>query len=103
MMAKSKSHPEIHFLAIDTGKLCLEGELNWTKIKTVAGASAVGVAAGGVTGGTVGGMTGTALGAAVGIVPAIFTFGLSIPVCAIVGGGVGVCTGAVAGGAVGGV
>merc|ERR1712137_285060 len=48
-------------------------------------------------------------GGIVGIVPALFTFGLSIPVFAAVGGGAGLCvgtavggtTGAVGGGAVG--
>merc|ERR1711879_265909 len=44
-------------------------------------------------------------GAAIGVVPALFTFGLSIPVGAVIGGGLGLCagssTGAVGGGAVG--
>merc|ERR1712232_481646 len=45
-----------------------------------------------------GGMTaGAGMGAAVGVVPAIFTFGLSIPVCAFVGGAFGVCAGTVVG------
>jgi len=64
-----------------------------------------GAAAGTVAGGAVGGSAGVLVGAAVGVIPALFTFGLSIPVCAAVGGGVGVCTGssvgAVGGGAVG--
>merc|ERR1719387_2858406 len=44
-------------------------------------------------------------GAAVGVVPAIFTFGLSIPVCAVIGGGAGLAAGTAVGsgaGAVGG-
>merc|ERR1712032_1742378 len=48
-------------------------------------------------------------GAVVGLVPALFTFGLSIPLCAMIGGGAGLCAGttlgatcgAVGGGAVG--
>merc|ERR1712232_1238735 len=49
-----------------------------------------------------GGMTaGAGIGAAVGVVPAIFTFGLSIPVCAFMGGAVGVCAGTVVGGSTG--
>jgi hypothetical protein len=64
-----------------------------------------GAAAGTVAGGAVGGGTGVLVGAAVGVIPALFTFGLSIPVCAAVGGGIGLCTGssvgAVGGGAAG--
>merc|ERR1711988_867581 len=56
-------------------------------------------------GGTVGMATGGTIGAAIGVVPALFTFGLSIPVGAVVGGGLGMCagstTGAFGGGAAG--
>jgi len=51
----------------------------------------------GATGGCVGATTGTLVGGAVGVVPALFTFGLSIPTCAIAGGAVGGATGAAAG------
>jgi len=57
--------------------------------------------AGGIFGGVVGSTVGTVTGAAIGLVPAVFTFGLSIPV----GATMGLCTGAFAGsttGAVGG-
>jgi len=75
---------------------------------TAAGATVGGVALGGA-GGVAGLATGVVAGGFVGIVPALFTFGLSIPVCAFVGGGaglfvgtaVGSTTGAVGGGAVG--
>merc|ERR1711870_215708 len=75
---------------------------------TAAGAAVGGVALGGA-GGAVGLTTGAIAGGVVGIAPALFTFGLSIPFCAVIGGGVGVCagtavggtTGAVGGGAVG--
>merc|ERR1712151_1104070 len=53
--------------------------------------------AGAVVGGATGGTFGTVAGAAVGIVPAIFTFGLSIPAGAVVGG----CVGSAIGGSVG--
>merc|ERR1712050_588664 len=56
----------------------------------VTSASAV---AGGVFGGAVGSMVGTVTGGAIGLVPAVFTFGLSIPV----GAAMGLCTGALAG------
>merc|ERR1711874_602781 len=36
-----------------------------------------------------------------GVVPALFTFGLSIPVFAVVGGGAGLCVGTAVGGATG--
>ncbi|CAJ1385509.1 unnamed protein product [Effrenium voratum] len=48
---------------------------------------------GGKFGGGIGAVLGTATGAAVGVIPAIFTFGLSIPICAAVGGGTGLCAG----------
>mmetsp|Transcript_124836 Transcript_124836/g.195606 ORF Transcript_124836/g.195606 Transcript_124836/m.195606 type:complete len:359 (-) Transcript_124836:209-1285(-) len=64
-----------------------------------------GAAVGTVAGGAVGGGTGVLVGAAAGFVPAIFTFGLSIPVGAAIGGGVGLfagsSVGAVGGGAAG--
>merc|ERR1712151_876102 len=75
---------------------------------TAAGATVGGVALGGA-GGVVGLATGAVAGGVVGIVPALFTFGLSIPAFAFVGAGAGLCvgtavagtTGAVGGGAVG--
>merc|ERR1712217_453686 len=75
---------------------------------TAAGATVGGVTLGGA-GGAVGLATGAVAGGVVGILPALFTFGLSIPVFAFVGGGAGLCvgtavggtTGAVGGGAVG--
>lgn len=68
-------------------------------------ASAAGAGMGAATLGTAGATAGTAIGVAggalVGLVPALFTFGLSIPVGAIVGGGTGLCIGATAGTATG--
>merc|ERR1712039_871331 len=58
-------------------------------------------AAGSISGGATGLATGTVVGAAIGLIPAIFTFGLSIPIGAAIGGSTGLVTGTVAGGAVG--
>lgn len=68
----------------------------------VTAASATGGAvACGATGLTVGMVGGGAIGAAVGIIPALLTFGLSIPFGAVIGGGWGAVAGATTGGAVG--
>jgi len=75
---------------------------------TVVSAAGGAVALGG-TGAVVGTAMGAVAGGAIGVVPALFTLGLSIPVCATVGGGIGFCagtatgagTGLVAGGAAG--
>eukprot|EP00929_Paragymnodinium_shiwhaense_P030092 TRINITY_DN17110_c0_g1_i1.p2 TRINITY_DN17110_c0_g1~~TRINITY_DN17110_c0_g1_i1.p2 ORF type:complete len:333 (+),score=107.42 TRINITY_DN17110_c0_g1_i1:74-1072(+) len=59
-------------------------------------------AAGGVAGGVTGGTAGLLAGAAVGVVPALFTFGLSIPICATIGLGAGAMGGSAVGAAGGG-
>jgi len=46
-------------------------------------------------------LTAIGVGAAVGVVPAIFTFGLSIPIGAFIGGAFGLCAGIVIGGSAG--
>merc|ERR1712083_779810 len=66
-----------------------------------AASAAVGGVTAGVTGGTVGLTVGGVAGAIVGVVPAIFTFGLSIPCFAMIGGGVGLCAGTAVGGTAG--
>lgn len=67
--------------------------------------SAASTAVGTVAGGAVGGGTGTVLGGMIGAVagmgPALFTFGMSIPVAATIGSGVGLCIGTVSGATVG--
>lgn len=89
------------------------GQLHAKATRALAGSTArktaASAAGGAVVGGTAGGACGTvaggAFGAAVGVVPALFTFGLSIPVCAIIGGGTGLAAGTALGssaGAVGG-
>merc|ERR1712232_488119 len=52
-------------------------------------------------GGLIGLTAGAGVGAAVGVVPAIFTFGLSIPIGAFIGGVIGLCVGTVVGGCAG--
>jgi len=64
----------------------------------VAGGAGAGALTGGAAGGGAGVVAGGAIGAAVGVVPAIFTFGLSIPVCAVIGGAIGGGVGVTAGG-----
>jgi hypothetical protein len=58
--------------------------------------------AGAVVSGGAGAVVGTTAGAALGLIPALFTFGLSIPVCAVVGGCVGTASGTAVGAAGGG-
>lgn len=70
-------------------------------VQVSAASAATGAVALGATGGAAGLATGTVVGAAVGVVPALFTFGLSIPIGAMVGGGSGLCIGAATGGSAG--
>jgi len=55
----------------------------------------------GAVGGAFGLAVGTVTGSAAGLVPALFTFGLSIPVGGAIGGGMGLCAGATTGSGVG--
>lgn len=68
------------------------------RVQVTAASAAGGAAVGGVGGGAVG----AGAGALVGLPAALFTFGLSIPVCATVGGAVGATAGATTGAAAGG-
>jgi len=70
-------------------------------VQVTAASSAAGGVALGTAGGAVGLATGGVAGAAVGIVPALFTFGLSIPICACIGAVGGGIAGSTAGGAIG--
>lgn len=72
--------------------LAQDPHLRYSAVGASAGAAIVG-AGGAATGLT----TGSLLGAAVGVIPAVFTFGLSIPFCAAVGGGAGLAVGAASG------
>lgn len=71
---------------------------NDQRVQVTAASAAGGAAVGGVGGGAVGAGT----GALVGLPAALFTFGLSIPVCATVGAVVGATAGATTGAAAGG-
>jgi len=51
----------------------------------------------GAGGGLMGMTAGAGVGAAVGVIPALFTFGLSIPLGAFIGGGTGLCVGTTVG------
>jgi len=91
-------------LAAHHGKLATEKTLKVVKNKEVQGtaASATGGAVALGAGGAAAGIaTGGTVGAAVGLLPALFTFGLSIPVFAVVGGGCGLVAGSTLGGATG--
>jgi hypothetical protein len=68
-----------------------------TEAKVMAASAASGAVALGVGGGAVGLGAGAGVGALVGVVPAVFTFGLSIPVGAFIGGGAGLCAGTAVG------
>lgn len=75
------------------------------KFQVTSASAAGGAAVGGAGGGAAGFVAGGAIGAAVGVLPALFTFGLSIPIGAAIGGGAGLCVGSATGataGAVGG-
>jgi hypothetical protein len=71
---------------------------NNQRVQVTAASAAGGAAVGGVGGGAVG----AGAGALVGLPAALFTFGLSIPVCATVGGAMGATAGATTGAAAGG-
>jgi hypothetical protein len=70
-------------------------------VQVGAVSAAGGAAACGTAGAVAGLCTGTVVGGAVGLVPAIFTFGLSIPIGAAIGGSCGLVAGATTGGTVG--
>merc|ERR1719378_298772 len=69
--------------------------------KPVASSAATGAVLLGTGGGAAGLAAGGAAGAAAGLPLALFTFGLSIPVGAMIGGGAGACVGASAAGTAG--
>jgi len=71
------------------------------RLRVTAGSAVGGAVVCAPAGGVTGGVAGMMAGGAVGLVPAIFTFGLSIPVCAAIGGGMGLCAGTIAGGSAG--
>jgi len=72
-----------------------------THVQVTAASAVGGAATMGASGGATGLVAGGAIGAACGVVPAVFTFGRSIPIGAALGGAAGLCMGTVAGGTVG--
>merc|ERR1719469_333200 len=100
IQAKDSAAVKAKELYTATGDLVSQKSFQTTTASAAAGGMALG--AGGAAAGTV---TGGVAGAVAGLPLALFTFGLSIPVGAIVGGGAGLVIGAAAGattGAVGG-
>merc|ERR1719240_1190418 len=79
----------------------LDGSKTMAAQKPVAASTAGGAVLGGAGGGAAGLASGGIVGAACGVPFALFTFGLSVPVGAAIGGSVGACVGATAGGAAG--
>jgi len=68
-----------------------------TECQKTAGCAVGGAVVFGAAGGAAGTVTGAAVGIAVGVVPALFTFGLSVPVGAMIGGGLGMTVGGATG------
>merc|ERR1711870_166818 len=79
----------------------VKNAVNDRGVQATAAGSVSGSAALAASGGATGLATGTMVGAACGLIPAVFTFGLSIPIGAAIGGSTGLVAGSVAGGAVG--
>lgn len=82
-------------------KDCIAALVSSRHAQVTTGSAAVGATALGTAGAAGGALAGAVAGAAVGLVPALFTFGLSIPVFAVIGGGMGMCIGTAAGAATG--
>jgi len=70
-------------------------------VKVTVASAAGGAAVVGASGGLTGMTAGAGIGAALGVVPAIFTFGLSIPIGGVIGGTIGLCAGTAVGGSAG--
>jgi len=66
-------------------------------VQVTAASAGAGAMALGTAGAASGALVGGATGVLIGLVPALFTFGLSIPVGAVVGSSAGVCMGGAAG------
>jgi hypothetical protein len=84
---------KVFSLAADGALAVAKDEKLQTAVVTAAGAASSAAVAG-VGGGAFGLVAGSAVGTACGLVPAPFTFGLSIPVGAAVGGSTGLILGA---------
>jgi len=80
----------------NAAKIACDKEVQATAASAAGGAALLGPPAA-----ATGLFAGGAIGVAVGVVPALFTFGLSIPFCAVIGGGMGLVTGTTLGGTTG--
>lgn len=80
---------------------CISQLAQAPEFKVTVAAAAGGAVVLGTSGAVAGIVVGTIAGAAVGVVPAFFTFGLSIPFCALTGGGAGLCLGTATGSSTG--
>ncbi|CAE7252031.1 unnamed protein product [Symbiodinium microadriaticum] len=95
VMARSQVHAQASSAVVNAKAKALEvsGKAKQAAKDGHVQATAAGIAGGAATLGAAGGATGlasgVAVGAALGVVPALFTFGLSIPIGAAIGGGTG--------------
>lgn len=94
--AKNKAVVVVGAAKAKTVQIVSNKDVQAATASAVGGAVVIGT--GGAATGTI---TGGLIGAAVGVVPALFTFGLSIPVCAVIGGGCGLVAGTAVGGTAG--
>merc|ERR1711865_1119068 len=72
-----------------------------SRFQATTASALTGAVSGGATGGAVGTVAGAGTGALVGLPAALFTFGLSVPFCAVIGGGMGCAAGTASGAAAG--
>jgi len=72
-----------------------------SRVQVTTASALAGAVSCGATGGAVGTVAGAGTGALVGLPAAMFTFGLSVPFCAVVGGGMGCAAGTASGTAAG--
>jgi hypothetical protein len=87
---------KVAMLGMEASMIAKDGKFQAASAGVVGGAALLG---GG--GGAAGLLTGSVLGAACGILPAVFTFGLSIPIAAAFGGTAGLAIGTAVGSAAG--
>jgi phenylpyruvate tautomerase PptA (4-oxalocrotonate tautomerase family) len=101
IIAKTKTRVVVLVDGVRQKSLARAGELADKTKKLVADdklkVTAASASAGAIVGGGTGAVFGGSAGAALGLIPALFTFGLSIPAGAVVGGCIGAASGTVTG------
>merc|ERR1740130_20255 len=95
-LAQSIVHPIVQFL-----QKAMDNTKDKASKKPVAASAMGGALLVGAGGGAAGSVAGGLAGATMGLPLALFTFGLSIPIGAMIGGGAGACVGVTAGSATG--